>query len=79
MFLALLASCLLPPLAPAAPQTPSAELAAALARVRPTAAEERWRSIDWHRSLTSTLAEAKASGKPVFLFGYDGTLDDGNC
>lgn len=54
-------------------------IADAIARVRPTAAEERWRALSWHTSLTVALAEARAAGKPVFLFAYDGTLDDGNC
>ena len=51
---------------------------ATLARARATDAELRWRSIPWRTSLKVALAEAEKSGKPVFFFGYDGTLDDGN-
>ncbi|MCC6672590.1 MAG: hypothetical protein IT458_16110 [Planctomycetes bacterium] len=59
---------------------PSADpIAEALARVRAKPEEERWRTIDWRESLVTGLAEAKTAGKPVFLFTYDGTLDDGNC
>jgi hypothetical protein len=51
----------------------------ALAMARPAPHEERWRLIPWRPSFTKALEEAKKSNKPVFLFGYDGTLDNGNC
>lgn len=50
-----------------------------LEKVRPKPAEERWRLIPWHHSLKKGFAAAAQAGKPVFFFGYDGTLDNGNC
>lgn len=63
-----------PPLAPG-----GAPITEALARVRPSAREDAWRLLPWHRSLAAALALAKERDQPVFLFAYDGTLDDGNC
>ncbi|MEZ5988828.1 MAG: hypothetical protein R3F30_06840 [Planctomycetota bacterium] len=61
-------------------QAPAGDpIAAALDHVRATPREQLWRAIPWRRSLTLALAEARRIGKPVFLFTYDGTLDDGNC
>lgn len=54
-------------------------IADALQAIRATADEDRWRTIPWRESLTDTLAEAKAAGRPVFLFGADGDLWTGNC
>ena len=53
-------------------------ITAALDRVRATKAESRWRLLPWMHSLSKALARARKEGKPVFYFGYDGTLDDGN-
>jgi len=53
-------------------------IAATLDRVRATKAESRWRLVPWMHSLSKALTRAKKEGKPVFYFGYDGTLDDGN-
>ncbi len=55
------------------------DLATCLDEVRPRAEEERWRAIPWSTSVTDTLARAKAEHRAVFLFGYDGLLDTGNC
>lgn len=52
---------------------------AALARVRPAPSEDGWRLLPWQRSLVVALALAEERDQPVFLFAYDGTLDDGNC
>ena len=38
------------------------------AKALPAEAEARWTSIPWRRSLTRALAEAKATGKPIYLF-----------
>lgn len=54
-------------------------LAKAMAEIAPRSDEERWRLIPWSTSLTDTLEQARESGRPVFLFGYDGVLDTGNC
>ncbi len=51
----------------------------ALARVRPRPEEERWRLIPFLPSLQKAFEAASRENKPVFLFGYDGVLDTGNC
>lgn len=68
------------PVAPAAAvqDVPSDAIADALDQVRATKAESRWRLVPWMHSLSKGLARARKEGKPVFYFGYDGTLDDGN-
>lgn len=57
----------------------AAELDAAFARAMPPPDEARWTLIPWRRSLTDALAEAKVTGKPVYLFVNDGNVDDGRC
>lgn len=64
----------------AVPAQPGAgPIAATLARVRPSPSEDGWRILPWQRSLVVALALAEERDQPVFLFAYDGTLDDGNC
>jgi hypothetical protein len=41
--------------------------------------EARWTLIPWRHSLTEALAEAKATGKPVYLFVNDGDVASGRC
>ena len=60
-------------------QSSAEVIATALLTVPARAEEQRWLLIPWWTSLTEALGAAKASGKPVFLFAYDGTLADGNC
>jgi hypothetical protein len=50
-----------------------------LEKLRAPMAEERWRLIFWYDSLKKGFAVAAKLKKPVFFFGYDGTLDNGNC
>jgi hypothetical protein len=52
---------------------------AAIALARPREQEERWRLVPWHDSLVGALEVARERRRPVFYFGYDGTLDDGFC
>jgi hypothetical protein len=54
-------------------------IGSAIASTRPTAAEERWRLVPWLDSVTEALERARREQRPVFLFGYDGDLDTGNC
>lgn len=58
---------------------PADQLEAAFARALPPEAESLSTLIPWRRSLTQALAEAKASGKPVYLFVNDGAVDCGRC
>ena len=55
------------------------DLDRALAAVKETPAEARWRLVPWETSLTKAFAAAREVKKPVFFFGYDGTLANGNC
>lgn len=60
-------------------QGPAADVDALFAKALPAEAEARWTSIPWRRSLTRALAEAKATGKPIYLFVNDGNVDTGQC
>ncbi len=59
--------------------TESGPIEKVLKTVRPRAAEQRWRLVPWHTSLSRAFAVAKKQGKPLFFFGYDGVLGSGNC
>ncbi len=50
-----------------------------IAKVRPSAAEERWRLIELKSSLVVAFRQAKAENKPVYYFAADGVLGSGNC
>jgi len=61
--------------APPAPVVSDAQidaLAAHVARLKPSAAEEKWRQIRWRTDLLQARAEAQAEGKPIFLWMMDG-------
>jgi hypothetical protein len=62
-----------------APPEPDDPIVAAIERARVTADESRWLAIPWLLSLTDAIAHAKETGKPLFLFGYDGVAESGYC
>lgn len=47
-------------------------LAARIATVLPTPAEERWLQVPWRLDLVQARAEAQRSGKPLFLWINEG-------
>src|SRR5262245_47672824 len=51
---------------------PRDRLAARIASVLPTAAEERWLQVPWRTDLTRARLEAQRSGKPLFLWIMEG-------
>jgi hypothetical protein len=55
------------------------DLEAAFAAAMPPREEARWTLIPWRHSLTEALAEAKATGKAVYLFVNDGDTASGRC
>lgn len=57
----------------------AADLDAAFGRALPRPVEARWTLVPWRRSLTAALAEAKATGKAVYLLVNDGEVDSGRC
>ncbi|MCA8954650.1 MAG: hypothetical protein KDC87_01170 [Planctomycetes bacterium] len=58
-------------------QTPDPETAFCAAH--PASDESRWTLIPWRTSLTESLAEAKRTGKPIYLFVNDGEVESGLC
>lgn len=65
--------------APAAVQAPStlpdlsaATYAALSDALRPSAAEQAWREVGWRPSFAQAVLEARAAGKPVFLWAMNG-------
>lgn len=76
-------ACILPALISVAlaqaPVTDVPDLDIAFAAAQPPLTEARWTLVPWRHSLTDALAEAKAAGKPVYLFVNDGDVESGRC
>ncbi len=51
----------------------------AIAAVRPTNAERRWRLVPMLDSFAAAFARGEHENKPIYYFGVDGILDSGNC
>ncbi len=47
-------------------------LAERIARLVPAAREQRWLQIPWRLDLLAAQAEARRSGKPIFMLMMDG-------
>jgi hypothetical protein len=45
----------------------------------PPAAESLWTQVPWRTSLTDALVEARALGRPIYLFVNDGEVSSGRC
>lgn len=73
-FLALLALAACAAAAPAGD-----DLDAAIAAIRPTDAERRWRLVPLLDSFAAAFARGTHENKPIYYFGVDGILDAGNC
>ena len=58
--------------APKAPALTEATYAGLRDAIRPSAAEEGWRDVGWRASFGDAVLEAKAAGKPVFLWAMNG-------
>lgn len=75
-----LAVALLVAVAPAQDAAPdAADLDAAFAAALPPPHEARWTLVPWRPSFTAALAEARATGRPVYLYVNDGDVRSGRC
>ena len=48
-------------------------------KLEPRPNERRMDQVGWAGSLTEALQLSKESGRPVFLFTYDGDISTGRC
>ena len=48
-------------------------------QLQPTREERRFDQIGWAQGILAAEARAKETGRPVFLFTYDGKIETGRC
>ena len=74
----LLAVLLFPTVGFAAEPTERADLLKKAAAIRPATVDFAWQQIPWHTEATPALKEAKAEGRPLFVWLAGGRDRDGS-